>query len=84
MKYILNNSEIEILFRQNPSTKDHGGWQSFLVKLQNQFNRDRKEIYLDSKDISRIQKYAFKYGNGGWESRLREIFGRVLGNNLGK
>lgn len=30
----------------------------------------------------RIRMYAFKYGKGGWESRLVAAFGRHLGPKL--
>lgn len=81
-KYTLSKSEEEILFLQNPNTKEDGGWQRLLVKLQEQFNNKTKEIILYPEDIERIQKYAFKYGNGGWENRLKGIFERNLGSNF--
>jgi hypothetical protein len=80
--YKLNQSEEDILHQQNPETKEDGGWQRLLVKLQEQFNLGSKEITLYPEDKERIKKYAFSYGNGGWEDRLKGIFGRVLGSNL--
>lgn len=78
----LSQFEQSILFRQNPKTRKDGGWQSLLVKLQKQTNLRTGIIYLTPKDIERIHRYAFKYGNGGWEDRLTSIFGRTLGPRL--
>lgn len=82
IKVILNEGEKEILFRQSPLTGKDGGWQSLLVGLQRVLNEQTGEIALSSKILDRIQRYAFKYGNGGWEDRLRGIFERTLGPNL--
>jgi len=81
-KIVLGQSEIDILFRQHPSTKSAGGFQNFLISLQNRTNRNTGQILLALQDIVRIQKYAFDYGQGGWEWRLKAIFGRSLGPNL--
>jgi hypothetical protein len=34
---------------------------------------------LSDEERGCICRYAFDYGNGGWENRLRQIFGRHLG-----
>jgi hypothetical protein len=80
----LNSSEIEVLDRQDSSTEFDGGWQGLLVCLQRGVDRVTGEIVLEGHDLARIARYAFDYGRGGWESRLREIFGRTLGPNLGR
>ncbi len=82
MKYKLNENEEALLLKQNPSTKSDGGWQGLLVRLENKYNPNTKEITLSQGDIEKIQQYAFGYGNGGWESRLRGIFERHLGIDL--
>ncbi len=78
----LNESEQEFLFRQDPSARKDGGWQSLLVKLQDQFDETTMVITLDDRDLERIPRYAFNYGNGGWEGRLSGVFGRHLGPSL--
>lgn len=83
-QFILNSAEIDCLFRQNPSTKKDGGFQSLLVKLQKQTNRSTGVISLNARDLERISRYAFDYGNGGWENRLLGIFSRNLGKSLGR
>ena len=80
----LNADELEILFRQAPSTKDDGGWQRLLVTLQELTDHETGEITIPPRIIERIQRYAFDYGNGGWENRLTSIFARTLGGRLGR
>jgi hypothetical protein len=84
VKITLNNTEMEVLFRQDPNTKNDGGYQSFLVQLQKNTNRAAGELTLNSQDLEKIPRYAFDYGNGGWEGRLKEIFQRHLGPQLGR
>jgi hypothetical protein len=47
-------------------------------------NRHSWRLDLDEQDLERIPRYAFDYGNGGWESRLRGIFEPTLGASLGR
>lgn len=78
----LSQHELAALFRQAPSTRGDGGWQSLLVKLQKQTSKKTGRIYLIPRDIERIARYAFKYGHGGWENCLMGIFSRTLGLKL--
>ena len=80
----LSAGEMEILFRQNPNTRRDGGFQSFLVCLQNKTDKASGLLSLTDSDLERIPRYAFDYGNGGWESRLKGIFESHLGANLGR
>ena len=82
MIFVLSQSELSLLFRQDPKTQNNGGFQYLLVSLQKRANRNSGRIALFASDISRIRRYAFSYGNGGWESRLKAIFARVLGPDL--
>ncbi len=83
MTFLLSQPELEVLFRQNPLTKANGGFQHLLVTLQNRTNRNSGRIALFDRDLEKIHRYAFTYGNGGWEWRLKAIFARVLGPDLG-
>lgn len=78
---VLNQSEMNELRKPNAGS---GGWQSLLEALQGKVNYQTGEITLTNTDIERIQRYAFDYGNGGWESRLIAVFGRHLGRKLGR
>jgi hypothetical protein len=84
MVVTLNPDEVTILFRQDPKTKGDGGYQSLLVKLQKRVDPTTRAIDLKFNDLEKIARYAFDYGHGGWEDRLVSIFGRVLGNKLGR
>ena len=81
---VLNAVEIEILFRQDPASKDDGGWQRLLVTLQELTDQPTGEITIPPRILERIQRYAFDYGIGGWEERLTSIFSRTLGPKLGR
>ena len=84
MKTKLNRREVEKLMIQDPLSRTDGGFQALLVRLQEGVDPSTGEINVTATDLERIARYAFDYGNGGWESRLREIFQRVLGRRLGR
>ncbi len=84
MEISLTNAEIAELDRQNPATATDGGFQSLMVSLQRRVNRATNNLLLTNDDLRRIPKYAFDFGNGGWENRLIAAFGRVLGPKLGR
>ncbi len=81
---LLNAAEMEVLFRQDPGTQRDGGYQSLLVRLQGNTDRTTGALTLTDNDLERIPRYAFDYGNGGWEGRLKGIFERHLGAQLGR
>ena len=76
--------EIEALDRQDPDTESDGGWQSLLIRLQEKVDRLTGCLHLDARDLEQIPRYAFEYGNGGWEDRLKSVFERTLGPGLGR
>ena len=78
----LNPSEIAELDRQRPETKGGGGWQCLIVTLAQSVDRPNGRLLLDAPTLDRIRRYAFAYRSGGWQARLRRIFGRTLGPNL--
>ena len=80
----LNQEEREILSRQDPATESDGGYQRLLVTLQSLLDETTGVIELPNIVLERIPRYAFDYGNGGWENRLKSIFSRTLGPNLGR
>jgi hypothetical protein len=84
MVVILNDQEVEILFRQDPATESDGGFQRLLVSFQTRMDRNTGALSLSSEDLERIPRYAFDYGQGGWEERLRNILERHLGPRLGR
>ena len=78
----LNEEEMEVLFRQDSATEDDGGYQGLLVGLQRKIDRSTGELTLTDQELEQIPRYAFDYGQGGWEDRLQAIFGRHLGRRL--
>ena len=80
----LNPSEIAVLDRQDPMTERDGGFQKLLVDLQYSLNRKTGALALTDDHEEKIPRYAFDYKNGGWEDRLKGIFSRTLGPNLGR
>ena len=82
MKITLNEEEVLALLRQDPSTRGQGGFQNLMLNLQDRLNKSTCELTLTDADIEQIRRYAFDYGNGGWEGRLNEVFERHLGPNL--
>lgn len=78
----LNADEIQELLKQDPTTEKDGGWQSLLVGLQKRLNKSTGHLTVTGRDFEQIQRYAFHYERGGWQSRLQAIFGRTLGANL--
>ncbi len=80
----LNEEEKNILVRQDPATETDGGFQRLLVTLQYLTDEETGVIELPDILLERIRRYAFDYGNGGWESRLKSIFSRTLGEDLGR
>jgi len=76
--------ETEALDRQDPATEHDGGFQQLLVELQGLLNRSTGALALSDEHEEKIPRYAFDYKNGGWENRLRAIFSRTLGSNLGR
>ena len=84
LSVFLNPKEIMILGRQDPSSKAGGGWQSLLVRLQEKLDSNSGQLDLDERDLDQIQRFALDYKRGGWESRLRGVFQRSLGENLGR
>ena|ERR1051325_502517 len=82
MTIFLNRDEIAQLDRRRPETKSRGGWQLLIVTLSQSVDRSTGRLVLDGLTMDRIRKYAFEYRNGGWQARLRRVFGRTLGPNL--
>jgi hypothetical protein len=80
----LNQHEIALLDRQRPATRSRGGFQSLIVDLAFRVNRSTGLLTLTRRDLERIPRYAFDYGNGGWENRLRHVFERSFGPALGR
>jgi hypothetical protein len=80
----LTPEERAALLEQSEESKNRGGYQNFLVGLQRRLDTKSGQLDLTITDRERIARYAFDYRSGGWQARLRRIFGRSLGPNLGR
>lgn len=80
----LTDAERQALLQQDPKTKSLGGFQAFLVNLQKKVQEDTNRLALTMRDRERIARYAHDYRGGGWQARLKKIFGRTLGADLGR
>ena len=80
----IDPSEIAEIDKQDPQTKNDGGYQGLMVSLQSRINRATGDLHLTADDLRRIPMYAFDYKNGGWEDRLIAAFSRTLGPRLGR
>ena len=72
----LNRTELAELFKQDPAQKHRGGFQSFLVSIQNNTNKNTGMLELTEKQLDRIMKYKSDHKKGGYQSRFKKIFGR--------
>ena len=77
----LMDDELAEIDRQVNGT---GGFENFLRRLQKQVNHAAKTIKLSHDDLAAIPHFAFDYKEGGFEHRLRKVFERELGPNLGR
>jgi cellulose biosynthesis protein BcsQ len=78
----LEQQEIYALEEQDPQSRAGGGFQALLVSLQEKLKDGVLNLSLS--DRERIARYAHDYRSGGWQGRLKTIFGRTLGENLGR
>lgn len=81
MQVTLNQPQMAVLLKQ---VNGQGGFQTLLRRLRRKIDRQTGVLSLSAHDLEQIPRYAFDYGNGGWEGRLREIFGGHLGVDLGR
>jgi len=72
----LTKEEFDALMQQDSRTKRDGGFQRFLVGLQDRTNSQTREVDLSQRDLGRILRYKSNPKKGGWQSRFNKIFGR--------
>ncbi|MBV9782457.1 MAG: site-specific DNA-methyltransferase [Acidisphaera sp.] len=83
MRITLSHDEMAELLRQDPSTREKGGFQGLLIRLQDRLNKISGQVSLTEEDMRRIHRYAFGFkSGGGWQRRLVTIFSRHLGPRL--
>lgn len=74
IRIALNDTQIEAL---NKPLNGTGGFQSLINKLRRKAGNSGI-VELNDAEVGRINRYAFRYDNGGWQRRLEAIFGEHL------
>lgn len=82
MDITLQRVELDELLKQDPGTKQDGGFQALMVQLQKRVDTATGNLTLSESDLEKIRRYAFGYKKGGWQNRLLAIFSRTLGPAL--
>jgi hypothetical protein len=72
----LSKEEFDALMLQDPTQKDKGGFQRFLVGLQSRVKKRTRTLELSEDDMNHILRYGKQPRKGGWQARIRKIFGR--------
>lgn len=75
MRIRLNQDEIHELMQPQVG---RGGFQTLMRSMQNNIRTNKGSLILDRVLLEKITRYAFTYRHGGWQIRLRKIFGRTL------
>ena len=75
MVIVLSSSEKQRLMEP---VNGEGGFQSLLRGLQQKLQADG-HLNLSVDDLEKIPRYARKYKQGGYEDKLKAIFGNHLG-----
>lgn len=70
--FALTPDQLEVL---NIKPEGQGGFQGLIEKLQNNVDKNTGRIYVSQDDVVRIKDYHNKYGGGGFQGRLIQIFG---------
>jgi len=69
----LTKEQYEVLMRPIRA-KQAGGYQRVLERLQKATDPTTMECQISVDDARRIADYSIDYGEGGYQSRLRQIF----------
>jgi hypothetical protein len=77
----LSKKELALLMLQDPTKKDRGGFQSFLVGLQMRVDQRTRKLELSEKDMDRISRATENRKKGGFQARIYKIFGKHFGFN---
>ena len=79
MRVELGENQVIELQKTNPAHRSRGGFQAFMVQLQKRMKGNA--IDLEHEDLIKINRYA-SYTQGGYQNRLKRIFGPTLGKYL--
>ena len=83
LRIVLNQIEMDDLFRQDEAERDTGGFQGKLVYFQTRMDKSMGELPLVDEDLEWIRRNGSHPEKGGWQRRVRRIFLRTLGERFG-
>jgi hypothetical protein len=63
----------DFIMAVNKEQTGHGGFQTLLRKMKDQYSEQSEEFYLDKEDIERLHRYAYEYGRGGFQDRIQRL-----------
>jgi hypothetical protein len=69
----LSTEEFRLLME---SVRGQGGFQSFFAELQHRINKSTRRLPLYPPDIDRICRHGREPKKGGFQAKLRKVFGR--------
>jgi len=81
---VLDQEELDLLFRQKHDTTADGRWKRLIVALQELTDETTGEIEIPPRIAAKIHHYAFASDDGEKEEFLKSIFARTLGRRLGR
>lgn len=60
---------------QHYVTQDTGGWQEIMREINRRMRKTESGYLLtvDAEVIAKVERYAYDYGNGGWQNALRAV-----------
>jgi hypothetical protein len=79
MRVELGENQVAELHKTDPSDRHKGGFQAYMIELQERMTN--QGIELEHEDLIKINRYA-GYTSGGYQTRLKKIFGPTLGKYL--
>jgi len=71
----LNEKESAALYQTKSEQRDGGGFQALLVRFQERLDDETGQLELSREELAMIQRH-FNFARGGYQGRLKRIFGR--------
>ncbi len=72
--YGVKTEDIEPILQEQHG---QGGFQDFLTKIKNQYVAETEKLSLERDDIEKLYRYAYIYGEGGFQRRMSVLFDKI-------
>jgi hypothetical protein len=78
--YPIDRKQYELLMEQAESERSKGGFQNLIYQLQRSAiqipdDEEHFEIRISDEMVEKIRRYYNNHGGGGWQNKLKRIFG---------